>query len=225
MNKKQAFSLALASITLGLTACGGTDGVPASTTGSGTTTTAPITPTAVACTAPDLADFNYGSAYVSACVPAASGVTSSRYDAIFFGNSSQARVTKVDFANASCTGTGTYFGDRYATANFASGTTTVASLGADGITPVSGFGRTLTLTMSAGEGSALPSEIPLLTDGAYVLCKSSPPSSTSMRTISSFESGGGNYEFTPTFSLKASSVGTNAINTGFGFDGKFDTSF
>lgn len=206
MDRSHAFSAALAAATLGLTACGGTD--------------TPVSTAAVSCTAPDVStDLAYGTGYASVCIPASSGGGSSRYDAVFFGNSSQARLSKIDFANANCTGAASRVADASATANFASSTTTVASLGVDGVTSVSGSGRTVTLSMFSGEGT-FPSGTPFLSNGQYVLCKSTPASTTTARTVNSFEASEG-FVFTPTFVLRASNVGTNAINTGFGFDGRF----
>jgi hypothetical protein len=226
MERTQLFSMALAAATLGLTACGGNDGVATTTTPGATgTTTVVVTAAAVACEAPDVdADLAYGSSFSSVCVPASSSA-SSRYDAAFYGNNSSVFLYKVDFANATCTGNGTSNAFAQAVVNFASATTTVASLGTDGVTQVTGSGRTVTLTMFGGEGQeSFPAGTPLLGNGAYVLCKSTP-STTAMRTISSFNSQGQTYTFTPSFSLKASNVGTSNINTGFGFDGVFQQDF
>jgi hypothetical protein len=210
MDHSQSLGLALATTAvLGLSACGGSNDVATNTPAA-----------AVACTAPDVStDFAYGTGYASVCVPASSGGGSSRYDAVFYGNSSAVNLYKVDFSNATCTENATNPAFASARANFASSTTTVAGLGADGVTPVTGSGRTVTLSMFSGEGT-FPAGTPFIGDGQYVLCKTTPASTTTSRTLSSFQAGEG-VVFTPTFTLRASNVGTNAINTGFGFDGRF----
>jgi hypothetical protein len=219
MNKKQAFSLALASITLGLTACGGTDGVPATATGSGTTTTAPITPAAVACTAPTDDEFNTGFIYASACIPNASGGGSARYDLRnSFRSASAADFMKVDFSNATCTSPSSGSTEFIAGAYANSGTATVASLGVDGVTPVTGEGRSVTVYRVDGSTSGFAASTPFTSTGTYVVCKTTLPNTTAARTVDNFR-GGGQITFTPTFVLRASPVGTNTIETRFGFDG------
>ena len=203
MNRQRLFSMALAAATAGLTACGGGNDV---------------TPVAsVACEAPDVDELRFGRTYVSACVPASSGPGASRYDAQFSG--SGAYLVKVDFSNASCTGEGTQEARASATMSIADGTTTVAALGADGVTSVTGAGRTVTLGFVVSNGT-FPSGTPLISAGSYVLCKSTPASTSAMRTVSSFQGdNGSSFTFTPTFALRASNVDGNAINTNFGFDG------
>lgn len=220
MERNHLFSMALAAATLGLTACGGNDIVP--TSGGGTTTVPPITPATVACAAPTVAEiasgpFN-GSQYASVCIPAASGSGSSRYDINVFGTASGVRLNKMDFTNALCSVGGASAGSAFGSIQIASNTTTVASLGTDGITPVTGSGRTVNFTISGTVTGTFPAGVPLLTSGIYTFCKTTPPSTTASRIVTRFGDGS-NREFTPAFVLRSSSVDASAINTAFGFDG------
>jgi hypothetical protein len=221
MDKKQAFSLALASITLGLTACGGVDSVPiggtTTATGGGTSTMPPITPAAVACTAPELSEI-VSSNFASVCIPASSGGTSSRFDMATFG-SSGVEVSKMDFSNASCTTGGVRVGQAGAQWTISPTTTTVASLAADGITPVTGTARTVTLSSFFTNSGSFAPGTPLVTTGTYTICKTTPASTTTLRALVNYRANGIGTEMTPTFVLRSSVAGSSAINTGFGFEG------
>jgi hypothetical protein len=226
MERNQLFSMALAAATLGLTACGGSDGV-ATTPGTGGTTTVVVTPATVACEAPTFQEVGQSNSFASVCFPAQSGTSSSRYDLHTFG-CSRARVTKVDFpSSSSCVGdstTNTVAAALEFMVLVSSSTTTVASLAADGITPVTGSGRTVTLgEIVGGSGSTFPSGIPLTSGGAYVVCKTTPASTTTARILPNFSdfvgSGYSVGTMTATFVLRSSAAGTSTINTAFGFDG------
>ncbi len=225
MDRNQSLGLALAtSAVLGLSACGGND--VASPTGGGTSTMGPITPAAVACTAPTLAELGRPAVYSTPCL-ATGASTSSRYDfQAVDGNSSccASQIVKVDFGNATCASAGTRVSFATARTVPAATTTTMAAIAADGITPVTGSGRTVTVsnfTADSGEGlTAFAPGIPFVANGDYVLCKTTPPSTTTMRALNTFNGNQGrNASMTPTFVLRASNVGSNAINTTFGFDG------
>jgi hypothetical protein len=221
MDRNHLFSMALAAATMGLTACGGSDGV-ATTPGTGGTTTATVTPATVACEAPSQSEFANYTGLASVCIPADTGGGSSRYDLQSYNATSGGQVVKVDFSNATCTGNA---GVAVATASiqnktFASNTTTVAALGADGITPTTGSVRTVSFTISNVTGT-FPAGVPLLSSGVYALCKTTPPSTTATRTIESVTGNGFSTSFAPTYVLRVSNVNSAPINTGFGFDGAY----
>jgi hypothetical protein len=211
MNRSHAFSAALAVATLGLTACGGSDApLP-----EGSPPAQP--PAAVACTAPDTADFAFDKAYASVCIPATTGGGSSRYDLDSFGSGAQ--VYKMDFSNATCTGVGTQAGQASVGWTVASGTTTVASLAADGITPVTGSARSVTVNRIFGSSGTFTSGTPLVTTGTYSICKTTPASSATARQLPNFTNTSDGAQITATFVLRSSAAGATAINTAFGFEG------
>jgi hypothetical protein len=186
MDHSQSLGLALATTAvLGLSACGGSNDV--------TSTSSTVPPAAVACTAPDASEFDGYAQFASVCIPATTGGGSSRYDLLSFNATSGGQVVRVDFSNATCTGSA---GVAVATApiqnkTFASNTSTVASLGADGITPTTGSVRTVSVTIGSVYGTGtFPTGVPLLNTGVYTLCKTTPPSVTSTRTIESLRGNG-----------------------------------
>jgi hypothetical protein len=222
MDRNHLFSMALTAATLGLTACGGSNDVASTTTGGGTSTTAPITPAAVACTAPDVSEIAsgpyVGSDYASVCIPNTDGSGSSRYDVRVYGTCSGSRLSKMDFTDAACTTGASESASVSGRIQIASNTTTVASLAADGVTPVTGSGRTVSFTVNNYPSGTFPAGVPLVTNGIYTLCKTTPPSTTTTRITYDFN-GGGDRQFTPAFVLRSSNADTNAINTALGFEG------
>lgn len=239
MDRNHVFSMALAAATLGLTACGGGNDAATTTTATMTTTdgttTVVVTPAGVVCTAPDLvldgdlfrtnpnaptSTFpGYGYSYVGPCVPASSGGGASRYNVKTRGTGCGFQVERVDFGNASCTGSGTRVAEIQPYSVSYGGTTTVASLGTDNTTQVSGVGQLVTIntTNSVSGTGTFPASVPLTTTGTFVLCKTTASTTTTLSGSSLFTEA---YSFTPTFSLKVSNVGGTAINTTVGFDGK-----
>jgi hypothetical protein len=173
----------------------------------------------VACTAPDPTDYD-GKGYVSACLPGATTGTSYRVDAEVYN--SFAYVSQANFAaSTSCAGTATQAAYASGPASYATGTTSLPTLAADGVTPVTGSGRTVTISITSQSGTFAASSTPLSTTGTYTLCKTSP-STTASTTVNAFSASNGyNPSFTPTLALSVSAAGTRTINTALRLNGNF----
>lgn len=166
--------------------------------------------------------------FASACIPGTN--SSRRYDGYLYladgSSNSYLQVTEVNFApSTSCSGTVTSSPSMY-TGLTQGGTTTLAALGADGVTRVTGTGRVMTLDAGESvEGTAFSGSLPFglslgesATTQTFALCKRAP-STTASRTIDKPFGNSWSATFTPTFALSGSSLNQTSINTGFSLDG------
>jgi hypothetical protein len=221
MSRSFAFSAALASATLGLTACGGgNSSLP------------------VSCNAPALADIVPATAgtlkWATPCITA-SGGGSSRYDLTSTTTGClPLSLAKIDFTDANCTAGATQSATVYSFV-FPGTTTTkaVASTANDAETSVSGNGMEMTFTKPVGPGfGTMPTaatvpylgrttsaSVPFSSNGTYIMCKSSAASTNAARTVANFGGSSGSTTFTPTHALMFTVVNRTEVETNLKFDG------
>jgi hypothetical protein len=169
----------------------------------------PPAPPAVACTAPDPAsELSFRSSYIGACFP--SGKTGSQRTDFVVESSFVTEYSTSYTDSTVCEGTSTLVTGFYNKLDV--GTTTVASLAANGTTTVGGNGYQIQLSLSEGTGTLSGLGTTTLT-----LCKSTP-SATTRSAANYFFNPFVQIPFTPTFSIRLSLPDTTTIVTTPAFD-------
>jgi hypothetical protein len=172
----------------------------------------PPPPPAVACTAPDPVQELGNRSFVGPCLPNLKAVTSQRTD--FFVGSDFVDEYTINYTDsASCQGSNTVATNFYDKADI--GTATLASIAADGVTPVTGTGYQMEVNFTDSTGVGSTSTFGTTGSTTFTLCKSAP--STATLNVSPYFN---NFPqtITPTFSIRLSLPNTPTIVTTPVFD-------
>jgi hypothetical protein len=169
-------------------------------------------PPAVACTAPDpLKELN-NTSFVGPCFPNLKALTSQRTD-FLLGSTFVDEYTISYTDSTSCQGTNTAVNNFYAKADI--GTTTVASIAADGVTPVTGTGYQMEVRFTDSTGIGSTSTFGTAGSTTFTLCKSNPTTTT--LNVSPYYSNSPQ-TITPTFGIRLSLPNTPTMVTTPVFD-------
>jgi hypothetical protein len=168
-------------------------------------------PPAVACTAPDpLKELN-NTSFVGPCLPNLKALTSQRTD-FLVASTFVDEYTNNYTTSTNCQGSNTVATNFYNKADI--GTATVASIAADGVTPVTGTGYQMEVRFSDSSGVGSTSTFGTAGSTTFTLCKSAP--STTTLNVSPFDTPP--QTITPTFSIRLSLPNTPTIVTTPVFD-------
>jgi hypothetical protein len=165
----------------------------------------PPPPPAVACTAPDPVQELGNRSFVGACFPNLKAVTSQRTD--FLVGSDFVDEYTINYTDStSCQGSNTVATNFYDKADI--GTATLASIAADGVTPVTGTGYQMEVNFTDSTGGGSTSTFGTTGSTTFTLCKASP--STATLNVSPYFN---NFPqtITPTFSIRLSLPNTPTI--------------